>query len=181
VETILWQGLREYISLSLSGIYVDGFIRQAPKVLVHPYVSCLILLINTVSILWVLWNVVSSWCKRKQILGEAILKCALKQPVPGWQDLGRFLEWLSPLVAWDFTPEQANNPGKLTRHLIEGFLVYPSENQQLLALYWGLACAYRATIQYSQKTEAESGTQTASVDNRVEVGTQATTTVIAPC
>jgi len=73
----------EYISLSLTGIYLDSFIMLAPKVLVSPYVSCLMLLINTLSILWVLWNVVSSWCKRKQILGETILKCALKQPVPG--------------------------------------------------------------------------------------------------
>ena len=75
--------LREYISLSLPGIYVGGFIMQAPKVLVHPYVSCLILLISTVGVLWVLWNLVSSWRKRKQILGEVLLKCALKRPVPG--------------------------------------------------------------------------------------------------
>lgn len=39
--------MREYISLSLVMIDVDGFIIQAPRVLVHPYVSCLILLINT--------------------------------------------------------------------------------------------------------------------------------------
>jgi len=52
--------MREYISLSLPGISVDGFIIQVPKVLVHPHMSCLILLINTVGILWVLWNVVSS-------------------------------------------------------------------------------------------------------------------------
>ena len=138
--------MREYISLSLSRTDVDGFIMQAPDVLVHPYVSCLILLINTIGILWVLWNMVSCWCKRRQLLGEAILKCALRQPVPGWQgvwkDLGRFLGRLSPPIAWDFTPEQASNPGKLTRHLIEVCLAYPNENQQLLALYWGLACAY---------------------------------------
>ena len=59
-----------------------------------------------------------------------------------WKDLGRFLGRLSPPIAWDFTPEQASNPGKLTHHLIEGCLAYPNENQQLLALYWGLACAY---------------------------------------
>jgi len=48
-------------------------------------------------------------------------------------------------------------------------------------LYWGLACAYRATVQYSQKTVAVAGTQTSSEDNMVEVGTQTTTTtVIAP-
>jgi len=97
------------------------------------------------------------------------------------KDLGRFLERLSPPIAWDFTPKQANNLGKLTRHLIEGCLVYPSKNQQFLALHWGLSCAYQATVQYSQKTVSEAGTQTAPEDNRVEVGTQTTTTtVIAP-
>lgn len=39
--------MREYISLSLVMIDVDGFIIQAPRVLVHPYASSLILLINT--------------------------------------------------------------------------------------------------------------------------------------
>ncbi|GAB0209685.1 cAMP-dependent protein kinase inhibitor alpha [Grus japonensis] len=83
--------------------------------------------------------------------------------------------------AWDFTPEQASNPSKLTCHLIEGCLAYPNENQQLLALYWGLACAYRATVQYSQRTVVEEGTQTAAEDTMVEIGTQTTTTtVIAP-
>ncbi|GAB0209721.1 hypothetical protein GRJ2_003437800 [Grus japonensis] len=164
---------------------VDGFIMQAPKVLVHPYVSCLILLINTVDILWSLWNLILSWCKRRQLLGEAILKCALRRPVLGWQgvwkDLGRFLGRLSPPIAWDFTPEQASNPSKLTYHLIEGCLAYPNENQQLLALYWGLACAYRATVQYSQRTVVEEGTQTAAEDTVAEIGTQTiTTTVIAP-
>ncbi|GAB0207342.1 hypothetical protein GRJ2_003199800 [Grus japonensis] len=98
-----------------------------------------------------------------------------------WKDLGRFLGRLSPPITWDFTPEQASNPGKLTRHLIEGCLAYPNENQQLLALCWGLACAYRATAQYSQRTVVEAGTQTASEDALVEIGTQTiTTTVIAP-
>ncbi|GAB0208081.1 hypothetical protein GRJ2_003273800 [Grus japonensis] len=82
---------------------------------------------------------------------------------------------------WDFTPEQASNPSKLMYHLIEGCLAYPNENQQLLALYWGLACAYRATVQYSQRTVVEEGTQTAAEDTVAEIGTQTiTTTVIAP-
>ncbi|GAB0206907.1 hypothetical protein GRJ2_003156300 [Grus japonensis] len=73
-----------------------------------------------------------------------------------------------------------HNPGKLMCHLIEGCLAYFNENQQLLALYWGLACAYRATVQYSQRTVVEAGTQTASEDTLVELGTQTTTTLIAP-
>ncbi|XP_010568992.1 PREDICTED: uncharacterized protein LOC104833793 [Haliaeetus leucocephalus] len=78
-------------------------------------------------------------------------------------------------------PPGASNPGKLTRHLIEGCLAYPNENQQLLALYWGLAYAYRAIVQHSQRTTVEAGTQTASEDTMLEIGTQTTTTtVIAP-
>lgn len=38
--------MREYLSLSLVRIDVDGFVIKA-QVLVHAYVSCLILLINT--------------------------------------------------------------------------------------------------------------------------------------
>jgi len=98
-----------------------------------------------------------------------------------WKHLCRFLGRLSPPIAWDFTPEQANSLGKLMHHQIEGCLVYPNVNQQLLALYWGLACAYQATVQYSQKTVAEAGTQTAPEHNGVEGGTRTTTTtVIAP-
>ncbi|KAK4810847.1 hypothetical protein QYF61_008819 [Mycteria americana] len=87
----------------------------------------------------------------------------------------------------------ASNPGKLTRHLIEGCLAYPNENQQLLALYWDLAWAYQATNQYyqgivvktgtkttSENAMIETGTQTASKNMTVEIGTQTTTTVIAP-
>ncbi|GAB0177976.1 hypothetical protein GRJ2_000262900 [Grus japonensis] len=176
--------MREYISLPLLRIDVDGFITQPPKVLVHPYVSCLILFINTLGILWVLWNLVSSWCRRRQLLAEVILKCALRQLVPGrqgvWKDLGRFRGQLSPPITWDFTPEQASNPGKLACHPIEGCLAYCNENQQLPALYWGLACVYRSTVQYSQRTVVEAGTQTAAEDTLAEIGTQTTTTVIAP-
>ncbi|XP_039240626.1 uncharacterized protein LOC120323903 [Pipra filicauda] len=179
--TYLVETMREYISLP--GTDVDTLIMQAPAVLVHPYMICLIL-ISTVSILWCLWNLVSSWYKRKQILNEVMSKCALKRPVPGWQgvwkDLGRFLGRLSPPIAWDFTPEQVFNPGKLTHHLIEGCLAQPNENQRLFALYWGLACAYRATVQYSQRTVVEAGTQTAFEDTMVEKGTQTTTTVAVP-
>jgi len=83
---------------------------------------------------------------------------------------------------WFYMYEQANNPGKLTCHLIEGHLMCPSdENQQLLAQSWGLTCTYRGTAQHSQRTVAKAGTQTASKDNTVEVGTQTTTsTVTAP-
>lgn len=41
------------------------------------------------------------------------------------------------------------------------------ENQQLIVLYWVLACAYGATVQYSQR-------------NMIETGTQTTATIILP-
>lgn len=44
----LVEGIREYISLFLPRIDVGQFIMQTPEVFVHPYTSCLILLINTV-------------------------------------------------------------------------------------------------------------------------------------
>lgn len=58
---------------------------------------------------------------------------------------------LSPPTAWDLTPEQTSNNGKLMRHLIKERLAYSSANQQLLTLCWGLACAYQATVQPSQR------------------------------
>ena len=146
--------MREYTFLLLTRIDVDGFIMQVPEVLGHFYMSCLMLLVNTISILWGLWKVVSPWCKGRQLLGEAILKCALRQPVPGWQcvwkDLSRSPGWISPPITWDITPEQASDPGKLTCHLTEGCFAYPSENLHLLALHWGLAWACQATAQHSQ-------------------------------
>lgn len=118
----------------------------------------LILLINISGMLWPLWNLMSSWHKIKQLLGEQIVKCALTWLVPefqgAWKDLGRSLGQLSPFIAWDYAPEEVVNPGKLTCHLIEGGLTYPSENQQLLALYWGLVCACGPTVQYSQSVRA---------------------------
>lgn len=93
-----------------------------------------------------------------------------------WKNLRRFIGQLSPPITWDFTLEQAMNPNKL----IKGYLAYPNEYQQLLALYWGLACAYGATAQYSERTVVEAGTKTAFQDTIGETGTQITaTTVIA--
>lgn len=69
---------------------VGGFIVPA-----EAYARYLMLLINMVGISWGLCNLVSSWCKRRQFLGESVLKCALRQLVRGWQsvwkDLGKCL------------------------------------------------------------------------------------------
>ena len=105
----LVEKMREYTSLSVPRSDVDGFVMRGPEVLAHPYVSCSILLLNTVGILWVLWTLVSPWCKRRQLLCEAIQKCALRRLVPGWQcvwkDLGRFLGWASLPIARGFAPD----------------------------------------------------------------------------
>lgn len=101
--------MSQHMSLPLLRTDVDGLFMQAPTVLVRAYVRFLILLFHTVSILQGLWNTVSSCYKTKQILGEKIMKCVLKWAVCGWQgvweDLGRFLGWLSHPITQDLTPE----------------------------------------------------------------------------
>lgn len=71
------------------------------------------------------------------------------------------------------------NPVKLACQPLEGCLACPSENQQPPALCWGLACACPGTVQYSQGTVVEAGTQTAFEDTRAEIQMQTTTTVTA--
>lgn len=136
---LLWM-MRKYISLSLPKIDVSGFIMQAPTVIAHPYLSCLILLIvltNVIGTLWDLWNLVWSWCKRKQTLSREILKCTLRHPLPGWQgvwkDLDRFLGWLSPPVTCDFTPVHVTNSGKLTHQRWKGALSTPVKASSFLS------------------------------------------------
>lgn len=150
---------------------IDGLVTKAPMIFSNPYLSSLVvvlLLIHATEILLRFGKAVQYWlpCYRtgrtsRDITGT--LERALKGPVPGWQglwmNLGRFLGRLTPPITWDFTPEQVFNPNKLTRRLMEGCLTHSDPNQQLLALYWGLACAYRAVVEYSQNTKAETETQ----------------------
>ena len=80
---LFWVGylaarMRDYTSLFSSGTDVAGFVAQDPKVLAHPYVSCLILLSNIVVVLPGVWNLVSFWRKRKLLVGEATEKRALR-------------------------------------------------------------------------------------------------------
>lgn len=69
----------------------------------------------------------SPWCKR-QLLGEV----AGPQVAGRVEGFGQVPRAVITSIAWDFTPEQASNLGKLMRHLIKGSRAYPSENQQ----YW---------------------------------------------
>lgn len=48
----LVESMRDYTSLFSSRTDVDSFVVQAPEVLANPYVSCLILLSNTVGLLF---------------------------------------------------------------------------------------------------------------------------------
>lgn len=129
----------EMVSLLLPRVDVDGFIMRFLRFLLS-LVSSLILVINTVCSLW---NLVSSWCRRGQLLGQERLKCVWTKQIPGWQgvwkDLGRFLEWLSCPITWDLKPKHESNPDKLVCHLTEECFAYPSENQ-LPSVYWCLFC-----------------------------------------
>lgn len=101
----------------------------------------------------------SSWYKRR-FLGEAMLKCTLRQLFPGWQgvwkDLGRFLAQVSPPRAWDFTPEWAPTLANRCVTWWRGALPTPV-NSSSFAPCWGLACAYRASVQCSERAGLEAG------------------------
>lgn len=47
---------------------------------------------------------------------------------------------------------------------------YPRENQQLLALYWGLACACKGTVLGCQRAVVNSGTKATSESNLIKAG-----------
>lgn len=71
-----------------------------------------------------------------------------------WEDIGRYLSQLSPLMGLEFTPEQVQNV--LKRYGL--ILVMPE--LQLVALWWNLACTYQTLfkfIQHPQKQENASG------------------------
>lgn len=82
---------------------IENCIMNSPKVLIHPYVSSLIMLINATGMLQALSSLVPPWHKKKQPMCADTVKRALRQPVPGWQgmwkDLGRLLGQLSPPMA----------------------------------------------------------------------------------
>lgn len=118
--------MREYTMID-----VGGFVAQAPEVLVH--LRELFNSTNTTRLLSGLWNLMSSWCKRRQFWGEVTLNHALRWLVHGWQSmwkyLGRCIGKLSAPIAWVFLPEQASNPCEFMCHLIEGCLEYSNKKQ----------------------------------------------------
>lgn len=124
---------------------MGGFAVQAPKVVVHFYVSFLILL--TLS---AYCQVCGIWCHpgiRGDNSGERWYWGVIP-PWGGWSlggrvwvYLGMYLGHLSPPIVCNFAPEQASNPCDFMHLLIKGCLVYTSKRQKLLALFWGLTCA----------------------------------------
>lgn len=113
--------VRDCTSLFPSGTDMAAFVAQAPEVLAHPYLSCLI---NVLAFCRVRRNWFWSGVKRKQFVGEVTRKCAFRPSIAEWQgvwqDLGRCLGWLSPPIAWDLTPLQACNPIELAHYLLGG-------------------------------------------------------------
>lgn len=77
--------MREYTSLFSSMIDISGFVAQAPEILVH--LCELFNSTNIIRLLSSLWNLMSSWCKRRQFWGEVTLKHALRCLVHGWQSI----------------------------------------------------------------------------------------------
>jgi len=72
--------------------------------------------------------------------------------------MGKFLGQLAPLVFWNFTPEQVQNPDKLAEYL-EEVCCHPrnSRETQIIAMCWGLAHAYRAQFNTVQCSKGEAG------------------------
>ena len=90
------------------------------------------------------------------------------------ENLGKCLEWFSPPMVWDFTPKQAQNPVEVADHLKKGCLVYTRETQ-ILAMYWGPAYIYQASVQHPQGSKRVSGSKTVAKPE-----TQPSTITVAP-
>ncbi|XP_068521309.1 uncharacterized protein [Anas acuta] len=106
---------------------------------------------NTIVLLFCLMNALQVLLKVKQLLGKLIQRSARRQDSCGWQgvwaDMGRNLEQLAPPVCWKFTPEQWQNPQKLTECLKKRCHDSGSSKvTQIIVTCWGLAHAYRAAI-----------------------------------
>jgi len=74
-----------------------------------------------------------------------------------WETTGRYLENFLLPVVWNFTPEQLQDPNKVTEHL-KGKCCRYSRKAQCTALCWALASIYQAlldTMQHPQGEERE--------------------------
>jgi len=72
--------------------------------------------------------------------------------------MGKCLGGWAPLVFWNFTPEQVQNPDKLAEYLEEVCCHSGNSREtQIIALFWGLSHAYRALFNTIQCSKVEGG------------------------
>lgn len=108
-ESYLVERMKECNILFLPVIHGNCFIMQIPEVLVHPYVNCLIVLINPVTY----FGVCGIWCC-PGAKDNFWVRQYSKAP---WMLF--FLSRIQGLYTWT-----GKQPQKLMQHLIEGYLDY---------------------------------------------------------
>ncbi|TRZ06457.1 hypothetical protein HGM15179_020651 [Zosterops borbonicus] len=62
-----------------------------------------------------------------------------------WEDMGQILKEFSDLIAWDFPPEQIQNPAEVRKYLNDK-CNYDSNEKKLIAICWTLVYAYRTLL-----------------------------------
>ncbi|TRZ07614.1 hypothetical protein HGM15179_019491 [Zosterops borbonicus] len=74
-----------------------------------------------------------------------------------WEDMGQTLKEFSDPIAWDFPPEQIQNPAEVGKYLKEK-CNDDSKEKKLIAISWAHAYAYR-TLLDTVKQQIEAGGQ----------------------
>ena len=127
-------------------------------------------------------NLVLSFSKVNQPIGNATQGCVLRQPIYGWpgawENLGTCLECFSPLV-WDFVPERVWNPVEVANHMKKGCLAHTKE-MQILALCCDIAYTYRACVLHPQRGKRVSASEDIQMNTMVKPETQVLTTTVSP-
>ncbi|PKU35009.1 ubiquitin carboxyl-terminal hydrolase 4 [Limosa lapponica baueri] len=71
-----------------------------------------------------------------------------------WENMGRYLENVSPPVVWNFTPEQLQDPDEVMECLKKRRSGY-SKVAQLATLCWALASIYQTLLDIMQHPQGE--------------------------
>ena len=105
-----------------------------------------------------LLNVFQVLSKVKQSFKNTFRKSAPRLNSRGWhgvwENMGRYLESFSPPMVWNFTPEQLQDPDKVTDYL-KGKCCGDSKEAQLIALCWALASIYQTLLDTVQHPQGE--------------------------
>ena len=105
-----------------------------------------------------LLNVFQVLSKVKQSFKNTFRKSAPRLNSRGWhgvwENMGRYLESFSPPMVWNFTPEQLQDPDKVTDYL-KGKCCGYSKEAQLIALCWALASIYQTLLDTVQHPQGE--------------------------